>query len=282
MNRREFLSRLALWYGTPWALAFLQGCATGKDSFPQGVRHLHGDVRFNGQPVHKGSVPQLDGVVTTGASSSLALVLGEDAFLIRENSTLELASLPAGSVVHPATVTTGPRFSIADMVRGHGGIPFISSAEAGPKAGDPDNHVKPSASAATADMHRLIGFTLKRGAVLSAFASGPHLIKTPIAMIGVRGTGLYLDHASDRSYVCTCYGQVVLSSIGEPHVREEIKTRHHDSPYTLRHSGSHTPTIEKAQMIDHTDDELIMLEGLVGRIPPFVSSQTITGGRYRY
>jgi hypothetical protein len=49
---------------------------------------------------------------------------------------------------------------------------------------------------------------VKVGKVLSVFDLGEKRIETTTAIIGVRGTGVYVEADAERTYVCTCYGQV--------------------------------------------------------------------------
>jgi hypothetical protein len=61
------------------------------------------------------------------------------------------------------------------------------------------------------------GLRAVTGAVLSVFASGQRKqIVTGTAVIGIRGTGVYVEAEQDRSYVCACYGEVTLEPIGDP------------------------------------------------------------------
>jgi hypothetical protein len=114
------------------------------------------------------------------------------------------------------------------------------------------------------------GFRIVTGAVLAVFATGqPRQIRTPTATIGVRGTGVYVQiDDPQRSYVCTCYGTVDLEAVADPdRYRETVTTRHHDEPRYIAAGGD--AIMVKAPVINHTDDELRMLEQLVGRTPPF-------------
>lgn len=105
------------------------------------------------------------------------------------------------------------------------------------------------------------------GAVLAVFGKGNKRIELPQAVLGIRGTGVYVEAGRERSYVCTCYGQVEISVRQDPGVSEVVSTRHHEAPRYV--SGGAAPRIEKAPVRDHTDAELVMLEDLVGREPPF-------------
>jgi hypothetical protein len=114
---------------------------------------------------------------------------------------------------------------------------------------------------------------LVTGKLLSVFGRGPRSIATATATIGIRGTGIYIEAEAERTYVCTCYGVVDLQASNMPKARETVRTTHHDAPrYIYARGESPIKMIESAPVINHTDAELIMLEALVGRKPPFVGS----------
>ena len=72
------------------------------------------------------------------------------------------------------------------------------------------------------------GLRIATGAVLSVFEPGrPRQIETGTAVIGIRGTAVYVEAEPDRSYVCTCYGEAVLEPKGDPAARETVRTTHH-------------------------------------------------------
>lgn len=120
---------------------------------------------------------------------------------------------------------------------------------------------------------------LVTGKLLSVFGRGSRRIATPTATIGIRGTGIYIEVEAERSYVCTCYGVVDLQASNMPEARETVSTTHHDAPrYIYAHGEMPIKMIEIAPVINHTDVELVMLEALVGRKPPFVG----TGMEYKY
>ena len=114
---------------------------------------------------------------------------------------------------------------------------------------------------------------LVTGKLLSVFDRGQRRISTPTATIGIRGTGIYLEAEAERTYVCTCYGVVDLQASNMPSARETVSTTHHDAPrYVYAHGEMPIKMIEAAPVINHSDAELIMLEALVDREPPFVGS----------
>ena len=112
------------------------------------------------------------------------------------------------------------------------------------------------------------------GKLLSVLGPGARRIETPTATVGIRGTGIYVEAEPDRTYVCTCYGVADLEPRDRPDLRETVTTRHHEQPRYIR-TGSAMPVDDmmgKAPVINHTDAELVMLEALVGRRPPFLDS----------
>ena len=71
-----------------------------------------------------------------------------------------------------------------------------------------------------------------------------------------------------RTYVCTCYGEAELTPVDDPAAAETVRTQHHDEPRYIYPRGM-PRMIEKAPVVNHTDAELTLLEGLVGRTVPF-------------
>jgi hypothetical protein len=116
------------------------------------------------------------------------------------------------------------------------------------------------------------GLRIVTGAVLSVFEPGKaKRIRTPTATIGIRGTGIYVELRSDRTYVCTCYGEAEIAATADPAASEVVRTRHHDQPRYVMAQGA-PQMIMAAPVVNHSDAELILLEGLVGREPPFVGA----------
>lgn len=111
-------------------------------------------------------------------------------------------------------------------------------------------------------------FTILSGKMLAVFGPGSREVRTPVATIGIRGTAAYIEAQSARTYACICYGVADLRVNDAPEAIETVATKHHEQPRFLYPKGSKT-LIEKAPVINHTDAELIMLESLVHRIPPF-------------
>lgn len=119
---------------------------------------------------------------------------------------------------------------------------------------------------------------LLSGKMLSVFDKGEKKIIVPTATLGIRGTAIYAEADPERSYLCTCYGTVNIQSSSNPSVQETVVTKKHEAPRYIYASGEQL--IAKAPMINHTDDELFMLEALVGRLPEFFS-QSYDANNYR-
>jgi hypothetical protein len=119
------------------------------------------------------------------------------------------------------------------------------------------------------------------GAVLSVWGSRRQAIgiTTPIASIGIRGTGIYIEVRPDLTYACTCYGVADLVPVAAPDKLKTVKTTYHDAPHYI-YPDPDQPLVE-APVINHTDAELIMLEALFRRVPPFTEHPNYAqGGGY--
>jgi hypothetical protein len=176
------------------------------------IRSLQGKVTVDGRPAKLDTLISPGSRVATGAGAKVVFTMGADAFLLRENSQLQIERIGAG----PALLVGGLR--------------------------------------------------MLTGALLAVFGKGPRKITTATATIGIRGTGAYVEASRTQTYLCACYGDFEVSD-------------NHGKERSLIFSGYHTPKMIYAQMRDgkmmtgaevknHTDDELIMLEALVGRVSP--------------
>lgn len=201
----------------------IQKCfAMGDKEYPQGIREIQGDVKINGKPAAVGDMIQPGDIVTTGADSSATFIIGNSAYLVRENSSLAVG---------------GENDQSENILR------------------------------------------MLKGKMLSVFG-GEKTIYTPTAVMGVRGTGLYVEAEPSRTYLCLCYGAVDVECrvSGE---KQTLKAAYHESPRYIYGSGARSGLINIAPMLNHTDAELILLESLVGRKPPFVKNGVYNkGGNY--
>lgn len=104
------------------------------------------------------------------------------------------------------------------------------------------------------------------GAVLAVFRhQSVKTIFTPTSVLGVRGTGLYLDAGSRETYLCLCYGDVDFSDNENPANSVAIHADYHQA-VIFEHDSRE---IRRGNSIDgHADAELFELEALAGRTPP--------------
>lgn len=221
-SRRLFLLRAlaaGLFAVSPKARADLLGKVPHELPAGQSIYSVKGELRVNGQLAASDTLIRPTDQLTTGAGSQAVVVVGKDAFLLRENSQLNLS---------------GDNFLVE-------------------------------------------GMRLVTGAVLSVFGKSRHHIETPNATIGIRGTGLYIEAQPDVSYICTCYGTVDINAVAGT-AAETIQSQHHDAPRYVAADGRIMP----APFINHTDEELMLIETLVGRTPPFALFDDSYGGPRRY
>ena len=205
--------------GIPGAKAQFFGRKPQRLPAGRSVYEATGTVTVNGQAATSATRIGASGRVETGKGAQLIFVVGFDAFLLRENSRLELSG--ASGIVNTMRLATG--------------------------------------------------------ALLSVFGAGAKRVVTSTASSGIRGTGLYVESEPDRSYVCTCYGEVQIATLADANVNERIVSKHHDAPRYVSKDR-----IEPAPFINHTDLELSLIEALVGRTPPFSLFDEDYGGARRY
>jgi FecR protein len=183
-----------------------------------GINSLQGTATVNGKPARVGTPVKPGDRVSTGPASFAVVVVGKDAYLLRDNSTVVLEeSKSSPGVLENVLILTGKVLSVLEKRA-------------------TDKRVQ---------------------------------YRTPNATIGIRGTGFYIEIEEGRTYFCLCYGTAAIDGKGmtEPKI---VETTHHESPLWLDDRGG-TMKAEKGPFLNHTDDELIMLEKLVGRVPPFVA-----------
>lgn len=208
MQRRKILKGIAALVIAERLGMLRAAWAAGGKLPPPGVYKIKGEVRVNGQLAKEGTPVKPGDTITTGAQSEAIYIIGNDAYLQRDRSTVSIA---------------------ADTLKA--------------------------------------GLRVLSGRLLSVFGKGEKRIETSTATIGIRGTGCYIEAEEKRVYFCLCYGKAELTSPKMPGVVETVETEHHEHPVYVHADGSQM--MVPAAMINHTDDELILLESLLGRLPPF-------------
>ncbi len=137
--------------------------------------------------------------------------------------------------------------------------------------------------AAAQDSLVISGLRMLSGKLLSVSRNSAMQITSSTATIGIRGTGFYLEADPERTYFCTCYGATEVQATDDATSRESIAAKHHDRPVYIVKDGGAGNNIRNAPFVNHTDQELALIETLVGRRTPFVFSNDVyTGPRRTY
>ena len=186
-----------------------EALAAGNKPVAPGLHKVSGTVTVNGQPAREGMLVKSGDTIVTGPDSEAIYVIGQDAYMQREKSTVSFAGDAAAGVMRVIT-----------------------------------------------------------GGILSVFGKGTKKLVVPTATIGIRGTGCYIETQGKSVYFCLCYGIAEVAPTADPTQVERIETKHHDHPILI-HNDSAMPTMAPATVVNHTDRELVLLENLVGRWPPF-------------
>ncbi len=117
------------------------------------------------------------------------------------------------------------------------------------------------------------GLRMVAGKLLSVSRNSPMRVSTSTSTIGIRGTGFYVEADPEQTYFCTCYGVTEIQANSDPDSKETIAATHHDRPVYIVADGGQGKNIRNAPFLNHTDQELSLIETLVGRKTPFVFSK---------
>ncbi len=175
-------------------------------------------------------------------------------------------------IVPGDTVETGPTSEVIFVVNSHSMIVRANSRlviEAGKKTG--------------LGALFITGLRVLSGRLLSVSRDTSMQVRTATATIGIRGTGFYIESDPEQTYFCTCYGVTEVAANADPTSRETVAAQHHDRPLYILGKADAGRSIRDAPFINHTDQELTLIETLVGRTPPFVFlNDSYTGPRRDY
>jgi FecR protein len=144
-----------------------------------------------------------------------------------------------------------------------------------------DSHLVLHAAEKSTSESPVIGLLrLLSGKLLSVSRNKGMRINTPTATIGIRGTGVYLEAEPDKTLFCTCYGDIDITANHDAASRDTVHATHHDRPLIVFNQALPGKSIRNARdpefskpgdapKLIHSDEELMMIEALVGRTPPF-------------
>ncbi len=204
ISRRKFLITAAVF---PLA-AIIPIQASAESSV---VHELQGTVTVNKKVLTLTSIIRSGDEIMVSPDGKLVFSIGEDAFLVRGGSTLQVYAEEGGMLVSALRLVTGA----------------------------------------------MLGVYGKRKTTTRIY--------TATATIGIRGTAVYASVMPDRLYTCTCYGHTDLI-VGLDNA-DVIATHHNAHVVTTSKRGN--SQMKAFEVLDHNDDELRMLEALVGRKPIF-------------
>jgi len=122
------------------------------------------------------------------------------------------------------------------------------------------------------------GLQLLTGKLLSVSRNSPMTVKTSTATVGIRGTGFYIEADPEQTYFCTCYGLTQVQATDDPESHETVAASHHDRPLYIVKDGGAGRNIRNAPFVNHTDQELALIEAIVGRTTPFVFGKDAYSG----
>lgn len=196
------------------------------------------------------------------------------------------ARLPAGQSIYrisgqvtvnqnPATLET--RINPGDTVQtGKGSeIVFVINDHSTIMRGDSQLVIESQPEPAPSTSLLVSGLRLLTGKLLSVSRGRQFQVTTNTATIGIRGTGFYAETDPDETYFCLCYGSAEVAALNDPSSTETIVTKQHDRPLYIAGSADPGRSIRNAPFVNHTDQELALIETLVGRTPPFVFPKDI-------
>lgn len=220
LSRRTTLIQLAALglLGPAGISGYIQeALAKGDAPVLSGIQSLTGSAAINGKDAKVGSAVNPGDRVSTGKDSLAVVVVGKDAYLLRDGTNVAFEqSQSKPGVLESVLISTGKVLSV-----------FAKRSENGVR------------------------------------------VRAANATIGIRGTGCYIEVQDTRTYFCLCYGEAAIDGAGMAQSKI-IKTTHHESPVWLDDRGG-VMKVESAGFVNHNDSELIMLEKLCGREPPFVA-----------
>ena len=125
------------------------------------------------------------------------------------------------------------------------------------------------------DAATLTGLRMLEGALLGVFGTGaPRQLLTATATAEIRGTGIYVEASAQQTYFCTCYGEVELSDQHRS-ARKLVRAGYH-AANVIHADAAAGAVMQDAEVSNHTDEELVMLERLFGRRPAFGSQDKLT------
>lgn len=217
----------------------------------QSIYRITGEATVNGKTATMGTRINPGDTVQTGKDSELIFAVDTHAMILRSDSHLviEAGKNPGAQAPIPAPAK---KFTLAEK-RSEASKPTPgNAAESGP-------------------VSLLInGLRMLTGKLLTVSRHSQMQVHTVTATIGIRGTGFYVEADPEQTYFCTCYGTTDVVASADPESKTTVVSTHHSRPLYIVKDQSQGNNIRNAPFINHTDQELTLIEALVGRTTPFI------------
>lgn len=108
------------------------------------------------------------------------------------------------------------------------------------------------------------------GQLLAVFGSGEKYITSENAVAGIRGTAVFWALRDDgQTYCCLCYGEIELNNRKGNSLL--LAAQHHQARFIPARATEPGVGWRYAPFWGHQDEELVLLEQLCGRKPPFIA-----------
>jgi hypothetical protein len=243
--------------------ANLFGSRPTKLASDRSIYSLTGQVTVNGKIAALNTPIRPGDVVETGKDSEIIFVInGNNSMILRGNSRLVITAPTKKS--EPNKIAEAHKAEEKKSATNKTGKKVESQIEPEPKV-----ETRAEQKAQEPESSFISGLNLFAGKLLSVSRNSPMNVNTATATIGIRGTGFYVEADPEQTYFCTCYGTTDVNSSTNPASKQTITATHHDQPVYIV-NDKQGKNIRNAPLINHTDQELTLIEALVGRTTPFV------------
>ena len=212
----------------------------------QSIYRITGEASVNGKTATLATRIKPGDTVQTGKDSELIFAVDTHAMILRSDSQLviEAGKNPGAQAPAPAK-----KMTLAEK-----------RLEAS----------KPPAEEPGAVSLLISGLRMLTGKLLTVSRHSPMQVHTVTATIGIRGTGFYVEADPEQTYFCTCYGVTDVLASADQDSKTTVVSTHHSRPLYILKDQSQGNNIRNAPFINHTDQELTLIEALVGRTTPFI------------
>ncbi len=214
----------------------------------QSIYRINGQAMVNGKEVTMETQINPGDTVTTAKGSELIFIVNTHAMILRGGSHLVIEA-------------EQKKFDVKNFVGERSGEKKVTAKKPN------DNKRVEEVSPATLFIN---GLRMLSGKLLTVSRNTPMRVRTSTATIGIRGTGFYMEADPELTYFCTCYGTTDVVASDDPASKTTVVSLHHDRPLYIVKGEDSGNNIRKAPFINHTDQELAVIETLVDRTTPFV------------